>query len=359
MFFERYWGLLKERGRLITVVDDTLLASEMFDWFRDFIRRRFVIRAMISLPGDAFRRSGSRVKTSVLVLEKKKSESESQPACYGYFSQSLGIDDLTPRASDADIAEARAAADAEIDTISREYKDFLRGKESGLLLPADRLTGRLDLKFCAPDFGRMAVKWKQQGVEVRRLDGIVKPVENAFFPETSPDSEFKLIKVTYEGECVLEKVRKGSRIKASKMFRVKKGELVFSTIRATDGAIGIVPEEFDGALVSGSYTVFEVGTPEDTAYLWATLRSSELRADMQSQSPGSGRYTTYWPEIGSLLIPWLDEKKRRKVGEALIRSWNLERTMLEERRKALLEIEALGVESEESKRRFLASKAPT
>jgi len=53
---------------------------------------------------------------------------ESQPACYAYFSQSLGIDDLTPRASDADIAEARAAADAEIDNISREYKDFLCGK---------------------------------------------------------------------------------------------------------------------------------------------------------------------------------------------------------------------------------------
>jgi type I restriction enzyme M protein len=66
MFLERYWDVLKPGGMLLTVIDDTLLASDKFDFVRDFIRGRFLIRGIVSLPGDAFWRQGSRVKTSVL-----------------------------------------------------------------------------------------------------------------------------------------------------------------------------------------------------------------------------------------------------------------------------------------------------
>ena len=364
MFIERYWDLLHPRGKLITVIDDTLLASnvDVFKYVRKFIRTRFLVRAIISLPGDAFRRSGSRVKTSVLILEKKKNEDEEQPPCFGYFSQYLGVDDLTPRASDADIQEARSRAEDETELILKGYESYLAGKPAsgkGLILPAGRLTDRLDLKYCAPEFGRMVSEWRAKGIGVRKLSEIVKPVEDLIVPKEHGKTDFKLIKVSYDGKCELDKIRKGQRIKAAKMFRVKAGQLVFSTIRSTDGAIGIVSPEFDGALVSGSYTVFECGSPEDTAYLWAILRSHELRADMQSQSPGSGRYTTYWPEIGELLIPWLDDGKRKAIGRGLLESWEMERKTAENLQRVMTEIDALGVESEESKKRFKASKAPT
>ena len=145
------------------------------------------------------------------------------------------------------------------------------------------------------------------------------------------------------------------------MYRVKTGQIVFSTIRATDGAVGIVSPEFDGALVShSSYTVFNgCDKPWDTAYLWAVLRSYELRADMQSQSPGSGRYTTYWPEVRGLLIPWLSEPKRKAIGQGFIKSWEMEKLMEAERQQAMMEIQVLGVVSDESRQRFRASKAPT
>ncbi|MFI5059477.1 MAG: N-6 DNA methylase [Candidatus Acidiferrales bacterium] len=363
MFIERYWNLLEPGGKLITVIDDTLLASDLdvFKSVRNFIRRRFLIRALISLPGDTFRRSGSRVKTSVLVLEKKQAETDKQPSCFGFFSHNLGVDDLTPRASEADIQEARAKADKEIDEISRGYEAYLAGKKGGLILPAERLADRLDLKYCAGEFGRMVGGWREKGIDVRRLDEIVIPVEDLITPASQPDTDFTLIKVSYDGRCEVEKVRKGKRIKAKKMYQVKTGQIVFSTIRATDGAVGIVSEEFDGALVSDtSYTVFKgCETPWDTAYLWAVLRSYELRADMQSQSPGSGRYTTYWPEVRGLLIPWLSEPKRKVIGQGLINSWEMEKKMEAQRQQAMTEIQALGVESEESRQRFEASKAPT
>jgi hypothetical protein len=143
------------------------------------------------------------------------------------------------------------------------------------------------------------------------------------------------------------------------MFRVRKGQLVFSQIRATDGSIGIVPTEMDGALVSGSYYTFDCGDGEETAYLWAVLRSHELRADMQSQSPGSGRYVTYWPDIGRLLVPRFEESRRREVGRMLLDSWDKEKEIEAYRAQALAQVAELGVESDASIRRWTASKAPT
>lgn len=143
------------------------------------------------------------------------------------------------------------------------------------------------------------------------------------------------------------------------MYRARKGHLIFSTIRATDGAIGIVPPELDGALVAAtSYNVFDCGSAEDTAYLWAVLRSHEIRADMQSLSPGSGRYTSYWPDVGRVLIPWLSSEKRKAIGSQYLDVWRLERQMVLERKKAESAIVSLGVESEEAKKRWNASKPP-
>ena len=92
MFMERYAELVRPGGKFLTVIDDTLPASnvEVFKTTRAFIREQFLVRAIISLPGDAFRRQGSRVKTSILALEKKRDVGESQPACYGFFSENLG-----------------------------------------------------------------------------------------------------------------------------------------------------------------------------------------------------------------------------------------------------------------------------
>ena len=62
MFIERYCDLLKPGGKLISVIDETVLSSQEYEYVRDFIRKHFIIRAIISLHGDAFQQSKARVK---------------------------------------------------------------------------------------------------------------------------------------------------------------------------------------------------------------------------------------------------------------------------------------------------------
>lgn len=361
LFFERYYRLLKAGGRLVTVIDDTLLASKDFSYVRDYIRRSFIVRALVSLPGDTFRRSGARVKTSVLVLDKKASPDEAQPACFGYFAKHLGLDDLTPRAHEEEIDAARSVANEEMARIVEQFEKFSKGEVEGsmLILQPDRVSDRLDLKYCAPLVGRMVQDWNSQGVQVKTLAECVTTVGEVLKPSEHSTEEFKLIKVTYEGVVELEKLRLGRNIKPASMTQVRAGQMVFSLIRATDGAIGIVQEEFDGALVSGSYVVFDAGCPEDAAYLWAVLRSHEIRADMQSLSPGANRYNTPWPEVGQIQVPWLGQVERREIGKAIIETWRLEREIREAKSRAMAKLDSLGVESPESVARWNASKAPT
>lgn len=359
MFIERYTDLLRPGGQLITVIDESILAGPEYGFVRTYIKERFLIRAIISIHGDAFRRQGSRIKTSVLLLEKKRDAAETQPPCFTFFSIRLGVDDLTPRASDADITQARALAAEETDQIVAGYEQYLAGKGGPTVISADKLDDTFDLKSCVPLSGRLAAKWRAQGIDVQELKHYVVPSGEPVNPSLTPDEEFRLVKVGYDGRCRVEAVKQGRAIKYEKMFRIRAGQLVFSTIRAVNGAVGVVPKELDGALVSASYTVFDCGTPEDTAYLWAVLRSHEIRADIQSASTGASRYYSYWPEIGSVLIPWLPDEQRQSIGLRFITTWDLERALKAERKKANNMIDSLGVESPESIRRWEASRPPT
>lgn len=282
-----------------------------------------------------------------------------QPSCFAFFSEYLGVDDLVPRASAEDIHEARERAEAETEEILAGYDAYLRGEKGPILLSLQEVSGRLDLKFCVPMFGRMVPKWKKEGIAVKRFIDCVELIEDTVVPQNHPETKFTLIKVTYDGICVSEKVKKGKSIKPKSMYRVRAGQMVFSVIRATDGAIGIVPDELDGALLSDtSYVVFECPNPQDAAYLWAVLRSHEIRADMQSLSPGSSRYVTPWPDVGEVVVPWWPPKKRKAVGQKLIDTWGLERKVQLDREQAMGQIAELGVESKESIQRWRASKAP-
>ncbi len=360
LFIERYFDLLKPGGYLISVLDDTLLSSSDFRFVRDFIREHFLIRGLISLPGDAFRRSGARVKTSAVILEKKRKAIDKQASCYGYFSTALGVDDLTPRADSLSIARARDAATTEMDKIVAEFRNFMAKGTAPLVLPPSRFADRLDLKFCAPTLNRKSTNWKKAGFEVRPLSKVLKLINLEWTPSDHPDELHRLLKVTYNGDCQVEREILGKQSKASTFYRVKKGQLVFSTIRATDGAVGIVSAELDSAFVSStSFNVFDVGDEETTAYVWSVLRSFEVRADLQSLSPGTNRYTSYWPDIDIVEIPWPDAATRKKIAKAALKVLEARRAVgtLESAVDDLLK--PLDINSEDSKSRFRASKAPT
>ena len=66
----------------------------------------------------------------------------------------------------------------------------------------------------------------------------------------------------------------GASVAASRRFVAKAGQLILSRIDARNGAIGIVPSELDGAVVTNDFPLFDLTSERiDSAFLkWLTKR---------------------------------------------------------------------------------------
>jgi type I restriction enzyme M protein len=103
LFLERYRDLLKFHGKLITIIDESVLNTASESEFRDFIRNNFIIKAIVSLPRNTFVNADTGVKTSVMYLVKKEIPTESQPQVFMAISENVGHSDSgkpTPNSND-------------------------------------------------------------------------------------------------------------------------------------------------------------------------------------------------------------------------------------------------------------------
>ncbi len=360
MFIERYHDLLKPGGKLISIIDETVLSSNDYSYVREFIRKKFIIKAIISLHGDAFQMASARVKTAMIYLEKKKNVSDEQTAIFMYSSIYLGVDDMPITTNPTKVINARKLANEEILNIINEYNKFKKGEKDYWYVSSDRLNDRLDVKFCVPLQGRYISKWENKGFNVFPLHKICDIREEIIQPKNDyPENEFRILTITYSGRCKTDEIRKGADINYKKMKIVRTGDIVFSEYNTFHGAIGYITEEFDGALASGSYTVVKCFNDFDSLYLWSILRTTEIRADFLTSAIGMGRQTIDWDDIKNVKIPFLPVSKRNDISNQILSAWEYEK-------KAATTFEKINsilhnnfeVESEEAKIRFESTKPP-
>ena len=359
MFIERYEGLLKKGGKLITVLDNTVLNSAEMGYVRDYIREHFNIKAVISLHGDAFQQSKARVKTSLLYLEKKTCN-ERQADAFMTFSTKLGVDDMPITTPQTLIDKARKEANEEIERILKDYKDFEHGNEGMWRVHSGRLQDRLDVKYCIPFKGRYVKMWHSKGFGTRRLSELFDECTTLVDPKKNNNSStFRILTIKYNGSNSVDEERIGEDIEG-KGYIVRKGNLVMSRYNAYYGAIGYISDEEDGAFASKSYIVLQPHSYIDGIYAWAVLRSTEIRADLLDSAVGMGRSTVKWEEIQDVEIPYFEEESRREeYANRVLASWEKEKMAKMELEKIKDDLgKMFGTEGEDSIKRFDANKPP-
>ncbi|MEV4312991.1 N-6 DNA methylase [Actinocrispum sp. NPDC049592] len=335
MFLERYHDLLKPGGRLITVIDDSLLGANRYRPLRDWIRRNWLVRAVVSLPGDAFQRSQARVKTSVIMLQKRLSQEEEQPAVFMYYCTAVGIDD-PPRQRVLPIDEInRKKAIDEIRRVGKLYEEFFEGKPEAKpwAVPASAIGDRMDVKACLMQPGRRVKEWEENGLSVVTLQELIRPV----YPKNSislrpedvidtaeSDELVTYLRVRYDGFTEAGDEVWTSDISGQKMHRVRTGDIVISHINAIHGAIGVVPPEHDGLVVTSEYTVCTTVSGMDPKVVWTLLRSPEVRAELLILATGIGRTRITWDQASKLMLPVPDKNLSSTLIADLTRAENAE-----------------------------------
>lgn len=307
LFLERYSQLLKPGGRMITVVDDGILSGDDYRWFREKLRSWFLLKAVVSLPGDAFQRSNARVKTSYIVLEKRHSATQENPPVFMYPCQYVGNDDpkrQRPRAGDA---ELRVQAEQEIADVMRAFDAFQQGNgDPKYIVDAARIEDRLDVKYCLMSPGRQQEAWEQQGHSIYYLHEMLDErqyTDDDVVTRDSPDPVTVMV-VRYEGLAEAAEELNPADSSYARLYPVKAGDIVISNIAASHGSIAIVPEDLDGCVVSSEYTVLTARSGFDPVVLQLVLRSPEIRSDILLSSSGANRTRTRWDLIRNLRAPY-------------------------------------------------------
>ena len=82
--------------------------------------------------------------------------------------------------------------------------------------------------------------------------------------EILPDESYKEITVKLWGKgVVLRGIVDGTEISGTRRFVARKGQLILSRIDARNGAIGVLPQSFEGGVVTNDFPLFKVN--EDKA----------------------------------------------------------------------------------------------
>ena len=132
LFIERYHDLLKDGGKLLTVIDESVLNAEQEKDYRKFILDKFIIKAVISLPRNTFTNADTTTKTSILYLRKKTNPKEEQSPIFMAISQNVGHSDsgkLEPEKCDLmKIKKDDKIMNPKTETILDKFKKFENGK---------------------------------------------------------------------------------------------------------------------------------------------------------------------------------------------------------------------------------------
>ena len=308
MFFEMYHHYLKPGGRLVSVIDDGFLNGASYHQFRQMLRKLYFIKAVISLPGDAFQRSEARVKTSFIVLEKKPTDGTgigSQASIFMYACRTVGLDDPKRKRWMPGDDELREETRSEVDTVIEAYRDFLAGSgKPQHIVPPEFCQDRLDVKHCL-------IERNWQGLQSpTKLSDVVTPkvIEGNDVVDCKTHEEpVHALTVTYDGAAQSgNTILPRTETQYPQLFRVRTGDIVISNIAATYGSVAIVPSELDGFVVSKEYTVLAPRSGYNPRVIQSIMRSPEIRAAMLVGTTGANRTRIRWNDIKDIAFPYPD-----------------------------------------------------
>ena len=370
---ERSIDFLEPGGKLGLIVPDGLLNNQgeqsNCPQTRRWIAQQGYIDAIISLPDHAFRHSGAQNKTSMLLFQKFP-ERERQVFLDRF-------QEATDKGSDIDeaivaglggndravfLAEANhigylptgapvqsnelyalneggvsVALDG-MDTILGEYFAFRASPSSysGRLQPdcmaisfADLWNShesrRIDPKYHL--FKRQESSHVPDGWVTARIGDVMRRRLDEVHPEQFPDLAVQVMTISQDGEIRPREAGKGRNPpewlgmyfedSSSKWFSARTGDVVFSSIDLWKGCIAVVPLDFDGALVTKEFPIYEIVdgrlSPE---FLSALLRSHYYQRAFRAITTGhSNRRRTQTGDFENIEIafPAADSEQKTLI----------------------------------------------
>jgi len=133
----------------------------------------------------------------------------------------------------------------------------------------------------------------------------------------NPNKSYRLLGMKSRiGGPFLRERKIGAEISASTLNQVRAGDFIYSRLFAWQGSFGVIPDQLDGAFVSGEFPLFEFDAARvDARFLvfWFGLPTSRkiVEADCFGSTPGTrNRYKEEYFLRLAVPLPPLDEQRQ-------------------------------------------------
>jgi type I restriction enzyme M protein len=248
----------------------------------------------------------------------------------------------------------------EIENIVIQFKQYESGITGPYVVPAFRLTDRLDVKFCRGDRGRKKATWQTKGYDVTPLAKELTLAKNRD-TKVIPTDVYQFLQVNYDGEVVDGEVIEGEQCSYSTLFAVKTWDILLSNMGVGRGAVAIVPPYHSEKFVSNEYSILNAVTKEEAVYYCNLLRTKEILGDILSTTTGMNRGRIKWDNIKNVEVP--KYVKGHAEIEQLVRDledlWEAYKKFYKSKEAHINRVvDELEVNGEDAHQRWLAYKPP-
>lgn len=294
LFVERVINLLKPGGRAGLVLPEGLFTNANLKSFRKLIEGRARILNITAMPPTVFLASGANVKPNLLFIRK-------------YTEEEMKNHDHNYKLSVVKVNEEQ------LDAVAPKVRKSVTGdsiKDDETIREVNR-EEMIDWAV-APLFAAPKVNYNNKYPTVS-LSELLIPSEEKI--QIRDDEYYDRITVKLGGKGItLRDHVAGSAIGTKRQYVVHGGQLVVSKIDGKSGAMAIVPYEYDGAIVTPDFPVFDINTnlvmPD---YLILVICHPAVLQRITATTSGStGRRRLSVPRFLSMQValPSLDEQER-------------------------------------------------
>ena len=304
-FIDACLKLLKEGGKIGVLLPEGVLFSPRFDESRRYIESQAKILKITSLPPNTLTNIG--IKTSILFFQKFTLEEKNKYE-FIYQNSKNGTDNdgiVSKIAADLDINYNFFYADiTDVGTTARGYNS---GNNQLLLLaneykkalndntPIEKLTLLKQAKYAelynwrvnTLKYAVIAESERNKRYKYVNLGSIIR--KNTEYIKIEDTEEYKRVRVKlYDNGVELRDKVKGEEIGTKRQVRVSKGQFIIAKIGASSGAVGIIPEELDKAIVTTDFLTFNlVPNSVHPEYLVLLLSTNTFRERFEQFNSGT------------------------------------------------------------------------
>jgi len=298
LFLARYYELLRPGGRMVIVLDNSMLNSYNFAEYRAWLRKKFIIRAVISLPKYSFIQAGAGGVTSILYLEKRTSDKQKQPPIFARTVNFTGISKSGKVIKENDLPDVLKEWQAfektgnlyfrGIDAIGNKDKDEL------FLIFPDEVKDRIDVSYHSPSYlyllkqvNAMAEAGSHEVKLISDLDLATK-----VNVEESGDEVYRYVDIgavdAERCQIMHSEIQEGSLAELSDRARIllSENDVILPLSYDSLGKVAIIPKELDGGLASTGFVAIRNKNYDDAVLLWAIIRSKVLQKQFHHLASG-------------------------------------------------------------------------